>query len=322
MPKGRKEEEGALGDDLVTIIQIALLFFALLAGREIGNIYSAYGEVSRLSIACAVDEQALADFLMKARAGGDVELPVGIMLTSPSFSSTQGPVTQTPEYVRRWLISVALSPVVVQQPDVSTVEAQLRVEGVIVTNQTFPFDREKASYIGLLNRTMALHVDDKGRFFEMVQEASEKYGGEVELRLTGRVLAHVAFLDVWLPFSTTRYPLVRVPHADYLSSEWTDADGHSISRMRVGEMAYISVRLWNPTRVHSIWDNITATIHNFGSHEPFLIMNKTAAVAASTEATYVFPFIPKDPGVYFYSLEAAGGFRLDSDASQRLDVES
>jgi len=322
MPKGEREDEGELRDDLVTIIQIALLFFALLAGRELGNIYSAYGEVSRLSIACAVDEQVLADFLMKARAGGDVELPVGIMLTLPSFSNMQGPVTQTPDYVRRWLISVALSPVVVQQPDVSTVEAQLWAEGVPVTNKTFPFDREKVSYISLLNRTMALHIDDKIRFLEIVQEASEKYGGEVELRLTGRVLAHVAFLDVWLPFSTTRYPLVRAPHADYLSSGWTDVDGHDTSRMRVGEMAYISVSLRNPTRVHSIWDNVTATIYNVGSGEPVLTMNKTTGVAASTDATYVFPFIPKEPGVYFYSLEAAGGFRLDSDISQRLDVES
>jgi len=48
---------------------------------------------------------------------------------------------------------------------------------------------------------------------------------------------------------------------------------------------------------------------------------KVTPVAPSSTATYFFQFTPEAPGVYYYSLEAADGFKLAADASPRLLVE-
>lgn len=318
---GRKAS-GELRDDLVSILQVALLFIAILVGRELGNIYSTYGEISQLSIGLEVGEEALAGFIREVLAGNDTELEVGMAFTLPSLRNVEGPVTQVPDYVRRWFISVTLSAVVVRQPEVSDVKVGLWVEGDQMLTETFPFEREKVPYLRLLKRTIALHIEDPERFRMVVQEASERYSGEVEVTLTGQVLAHITFFKVWLPFSTTRYPLVKMPHADYLSSSWTDSDGRPIRRTRVGEVAYISVRLQNPTRVHSIWENVTATIYRVGRDEPILTVQKEMGVAPATAAIYVFPFSPEKPGVYYYTLEAPGGFSLSEEESPRLEAET
>jgi hypothetical protein len=63
-------------------------------------------------------------------------------------------------------------------------------------------------------------------FKRLVMEASEKYGGEVKVKIAGRALVHISFLDAWLPFSTTRYPLVRDPapelHILGLDGHWRE----------------------------------------------------------------------------------------------------
>jgi len=309
-------------DDLVSMLQIALLFFALLAGRELGNVYSTYHEVSQLSMGFVVGEEELAGFVREVLAGSDVDLEVGLAFSLPSMEDVEGPVTRVPDYVRRWFISVTLSAIVVQQPEVSEVEVHLWVEEEPMLSTTFPFEREKLPYMRLLKRTMPLRIEEPERFRGIVKEASERYGGEVELMFTGRALAHILFLKVWLPFSTTRYPLVRVPHLDYLSSNWTDTDGRPIRQIPVGKDAYVSVHLSNPTRVHSIWENTTVAIFQVGSDEPVFTAQKEVGVAPGTAATYVFPFSLEEPGVYQYALEVPGGLTLSWDESPQLIVEA
>ena len=317
---GRRPGE-KLQDGLIGILKIALIFFALLVGRELGNIYNNYHEVSQLSIFFDVEEEEIAGFVREVLAGGYTDLEVGLAFTLPLARSVEETVTRVPDYVRRWFISVTLSAVVVQQPEVSEVEVQLWVEGEPMLRETFPFEREKVPYMRLLERTLALHIEDDEKFRSVVHEASERYGGEVEFRFTGHALAHVQFLKVWLPFSTTCYPLVRVPHLDYVSSSWTEAGGHPIHRRSVGEGASVSVHFKNPTRVHSIWENVTVAIYRVGSEEPVLRAVKEVGVAPGTTATYFFPFSLDEPGVYCYAVEAPGGLNVGWEESQRLIVE-
>ncbi len=318
----RWPSKGETRDDLVSILQIALLFFALLIGRELGNVYSTHHEVSQLSIGFVVAEEELAGFVREVLAGGDADLEVGLAFSLASAEDVGRPVTRVPDYVRRWFISVTLSALVVQQPEVSDVEVNLYVEGEQMLTATFPFQREKVPYMRLLKRTMALRIEELERFRKIVKEASELYGGEVEFRFTGQALAHNLFFKAWLPFSTTRYPLVRAPHLDYLSSNWTDTDGHPIRWMPAGKDAYVSVQLWNPTRVHSIWENVTMAIYPAGSDEPILTVQKEVGVAPATAATYVFSFSLEEPGIYRYTLEAPGGLSLGWEESPQLRVET
>lgn len=107
--RGEEREE-----DTRTIMYIIILFVAVLVGRELGNLYNMHQEVSRLSVYLEVEEGEAARYLRSILNGSDSELKVGLGLSTTLASSAGGPVTQTPEYVRRWLINVILSPITVQ----------------------------------------------------------------------------------------------------------------------------------------------------------------------------------------------------------------
>jgi len=317
----QKQSKGMTRDELVSILQVALLFFTLLVGRELGKVYSTHHEVSQLSLGFVVEEEERAGFVRDVVEGFDSDLEVGLAFTLRSTQDMERPVTKMPDYVRRWFISVTLSAIVIQQPEISEVEVNMYVEGEPMLTAIFPFQREKVPYMRLLKRTMALRIEAPERFREIVQEASELYGGEVKFTFTGQVLTHNLFLKAWLPFSTTRYPLVRAPHLDYTSSDWTDTDGHPIRHTTVGKDTYVSVQLWNPTRVHSIWENVTVAIYPEGTDEPILTVQKEVGVAPTTTATYVFSFSFEEPSVYRYALEAPDGLSIGRDESPRLMVE-
>ena len=214
-----------------------------------------------------------------------------------------------------------MSPIIVSQPEISDVEIRLLVEGREVHFQRFPSVKEKVPYISLLERSFYLNIEDVEGFKEVVREASDLHGGEVEVTLTGRALLHVIFLKDWLPFSTTRYPLIRIPHVELESSWWVDSEGRTKIHTQTGQTVLIQFRIANPTRVHSISENVTATVYKQGSEEPIYTSWKIAPVAPGTTATYVFQFTPEEPGVYSYSLEARDGLTLDKTDSPRLQVD-
>ncbi len=318
--RGRKREKKER-DELVSLLFLALLFFVLLAGRELGSIYNGYGEISRLSVLFQLDEGELAGYVEGVLGGEEPDLDVGISLTLPSVRNVEGIVTEMPDYARKWLISVAVSPIIVRQPEISDVEIRLLVEGEEIHFQRFPSEKEKIPYISLLERSFSLSIKEIEGFREVVREASDLHGGEVEVTFTGRALLHVLFLKDWLPFSTTRYPLVRIPHVELGSSWWVDSEGRTKIQTQTGQTVLIQFRIANPTRVHSISENVTATVYKQGSEEPIYTSWKIAPVAPGTTATYVFPFTPEEPGVYSYSLEAKGGLTLDKSDSPSLQVD-
>lgn len=308
------------GEDLRTLIYIVILFLAVLVGRELGNIYNMHQEASRLSAYLELDEEEAARYLRSIINGSGSELKVGLGLSIPNASSVRGPVTQTPEYVRRWLISIILSPITVQQPEISDIEVKLYIEEKQVAGGYFRFEREKVSSIRLVERKINLQAEDEAMLRDLILEASMRHGGEVEVKLVGRALIHIAFLNTWLPFSTTCYPLVRVPHPRYISSWWADTGGREIESIGVGETCYIAVTIYNPTRFHTIWENLTAAIYKSGDMKPTAVVEKRVGVAAGTKATYFIPFTPTMEGVYRYLLEAPGGFSVQSDRTTPLEA--
>jgi hypothetical protein len=100
-----------------------------------------------------------------------------------------------------------------------------------------------------------------------------------------------------------------------------DSEGRAIIQTQTGQTALIQFRIANPTRVHSISENVTVTVHKQGSEEPIYTTWKIAPVAPGTTATYVFPFTPEEIGVYSYSLESEGGLTLDKSDSPSLQVD-
>ena len=319
----KREESTVSREDIISVLQLGLIVAAVLVGREVGNLYSSFDEVSNLKIMLNVEEETLSDYLRETLAGSGGDLRLGLAITLPGLNgSLQAPVTQLPDYVRRWLITVTLSPVTVLQPEISDVEVELRVEDETVQRWTYAFPREKISYLKFLNRDVALRADDAESLGDLVLEAAAMHGGEVEVTLTGRVRTHFLWFETWLPFVATRYPLVSVPHLRYVSSQWRDSNGASVTSISSGGSGYVSVRLENPTRIHSIRENVTCAFYREGEPEPVLIVSKEVGVAAATEATYTFPFTFDEPGTYRYSLGVEGGLSLNKDSSPRLSVET
>jgi hypothetical protein len=313
-----EKEKVVSREELIGLVQLVIIFTAILVGRSVGNIYSSYNELSHMSVNLGFTEEEMSGYLLDAMEGRNSTLTIGMAVTLPGFTSTEGQVTEVPDYVRKWLISVTLSPIVVTQPEVSDVDIVMLVEGQQVLSKTYTFPREKVGYIAFLRRNITLSVEDVDTFRRLVGEAADAYAGEVEITITGRAKANVLFFESTLPFKTTKYPLVLPPSLTLDQSKW-ETLVPSGSTARVGEPTPVSIALSNPTRVHSLTQNITCTIYREGSNEPISVVSKTTTAAAGTVSTYLFNFTPSQPGVYYYTLESRG-ISFPAEASPRLTV--
>jgi hypothetical protein len=309
-------------DELISLLFLALLFFVLLIGRELGSIYGSYGEISKLSVLLQMDEEDLADYIVNVLRGEDTKLDVGISLTLPSVSNVEGIVTELPDYIRRIMISVALSPIVVRQPEVSIVEMRLLVEDDEYHFQQFQLNRVKIPYVSYLERSFELKVENMESFKEAIMKASELHGGEVKITFTGRALVHVLLLKNWLPFSTTRYPLVQLPHIEFESSHWINSEGIYITRSQTDHITFVQFTISNPTRIHSLHENVTINFYKEGEKNSIQRLSKIIPVAPGTSANYVFKFIPQTSGTYTYDLQFDGVLKLNKTNSQRLQVDN
>jgi len=298
-------------EELLGLVQLVIMFTAILAGREIGNLYSSYGELTHMSVNLNFSEEEMAGYLRDAMQGKNSTLNVGMAVTIPGFTNTEGQVTETPDYVRKWLISVTLSPIVVTQPEVSDVELTFKVEGQSVMTRSYTFPREKVGYISFLKRSLPLSVDDEETFTRIVREAAAEHAGEVEVTVTGRVKANVFFFESMLPFETTKYPMVSAPSLILDGSHWGTLDG-SGRTARVGELSYVEMVLSNPTRVHSLTQNVTCRFYREGENEPVATVTKKTTAAAGTVSTYFFSFTPTDEGTYYYIIESSGFTQTDT----------
>ena len=314
-----KEKERIVSkEELIGLVQLVIIFTAILVGREIGNIYGSYNELSKMAVNLYFSEEEMSTYLRDTIQGNNATLNVGLAVTIPGFTSTEGQVTQTPDYVRKWLISVTLSPIVVTQPEVSDVEVTFLVEGHQVLSKTYSFPRAKVGYIGFLNRVIPLTVEDEATFKKLVSDAAAAYAGEIEVTITGRARANVLFFESMLPFKTTKYPLVSPPSLVLSASGWLiiDATGKT---GKVGELASVNIKLSNPTRVHSITQDVVCRIYDEASTEPVATITKTTTAAAGTVSTYLFSFIPSRSGTYYFTL-GSSGFVLPAGSSQSLLV--
>ena len=288
--------------EILSALVILILFISMVSGREIGRLYSTYDEMKGLKVFFQVTEEDMSNYLVDVLEGNDPNLNFGVSIVHPDIQNEAGVVTSTPDYAKRWFISLTLSPIVVNQPAVSDIEVQLSVEGQVMSRDLYNHTKDKVPLFGFIDRDIILTVDDVPRLREVVENAANQYGGEVEVNIQGQALAHLLFLETWLPFTVTRYPLVRLPDLIIEDSEWRSLDGRSIQEAEPGQQIQVSVRYSNPTRFHSIQENITCIFYKQGVTEPVDVITKTIGVAPGLEATYSFFLTIEEPGEYTYLL--------------------
>jgi hypothetical protein len=198
------------------------------------------------------------------------------------------------------------------------VELELYVEGERVVSEPMSFPKQKVPYLGLIDRVIELNVEDPSRLRLLVEEGAAAHGGEVEVEAKGRVRAHLWFLETWLPFATTRYPLVETQSPVYVSSGWRSLDGSPVDSAKVGDVAVVYVRLRNTAQVHSFRDNVTCVVLRDGVQVG--TVSKETPLAAGSEGSYVFQVPVGEPGVYSYALIFRGREMLGSAGSPSLRV--
>lgn len=289
-------------DEIKGALTLILLFISVVGGREIGNYYASYQEMTRLKVLFEVTEEELSRYIVDISNGEETDLEIGLIITAPGANNTAGLVTDTPEYVNRWLIGLTASPIVVNQPEASDVELMMLIEDDVADSALYSFSRQKISFIRFTDRSLSLDIEDIDEFTRMVDEASLEYGGEVKVTFRGRVHMHLLFLDTWLPFSVTRYPIVRAPHLEYVDSEWRSYTEGEVSSLFAGEEGYVLVEFSNPTRLHSLRENIICRIYMEGAPVPMLNVTKNVQIPPNSEGQYIFPFTLTEPGNYSYEI--------------------
>jgi hypothetical protein len=289
-------------DELIGALTLVILFISVVGGREIGNYYASYQEMTRLKVLFEVTEEELSRYMVELLQGQDSDLEIGLIITGAGADNSANIVTDTPDYVNRWLIGLTVSPVVVNQPEASDVELEMLIEDNIVDEALYSFPKQKISYIRFTDRVMRLEIEDLDEFKRVVNDASKEYGGEVEVTFRGRVHLHLLFLDTWLPFSVTRYPIVEAPHLEYLDAEWRSYTEGRVSSLAVNEGGYVIVDFRNPTRLHSLREDIICQIFRVGEAEPVLSVLKNVQIPPGTDGQYTFSFTLTEPGEYTYRI--------------------
>jgi len=308
-------------DDLKSVLLLVILFVSVIGGREIGNFASSFREISNLKVFFDVQEEELSRYLRDTIDGAETGLEIGYSVASPLADNTEDIVTTTPDYIKRWIIGVTVSPITVNQPEASDVELEMLVEGQTVDFDIYEYPREKISYIGLRGKSIQIEIDDTELLRRIVSEAAEKYAGEVKVEFRGSVHIHLLFLDTWLPFGVTRHTLVSLPFLKYIDSEWSSMSGSGIETIIAGSGGYVQLEVSNPTRIHSLQEEMVCEFFKDGSEEPVASVTKSVHMPPSSTGQYVFQFSFDEPGVYTYRIRSGGKTLVEESDSRILIVE-
>jgi len=317
MSEGRQIQK----DDLKSVLLLVIMFVSVIGGREIGNFYSSFRDISNLKVFFEVQEEELSRFLRNTVDGIETDLEIGYSVASPRVDTSEDLVTTTPDYIKRWIIGVTVSPITVNQPEASSVELEMLVEDHLVDKDTYEYPKEKISYIGLRDKSIQIEIDDTELLRQIVSEAAETYGGEVKVEFRGRVLVHLLFLDTWLPFQVSRHTLVSIPFLQYIDSEWRSMSGEAIGTIEAGSSGYVLLEVNNPTRIHSLQEEMVCEFFKDGSDEPVLSVIKEVNMPPLNIGQYVFQFSLTEPGVYTYRIRSGGRTLVETSDSRTLIVE-
>lgn len=308
-------------DDLKSVLLILILFVSVVGGRELGNFYSSYEGMTKLKVLFEVREEELSRYLVEIMEGREPSLGIGYSITSQDADNTIDLVTTQPDYVRRWIIGLTVAPIKVNQPEASDVNFEMLVEDVTVDNETYRFPREKVNYLGLRDRVLQPNIDDLEILRGLISDSVDTYGGEVKVTFRGEVNVHLLFLDTWLPFEVTRHTLVTIPHIGYTDSDWNNLNGQSVSTLNTGDMGYVRVDLFNPTRIHSLRENFVCEFYEVGSEEPVLVASKEVNAPPLNDAQYIFQFQFSELGEYRYRILSGERVITELEDSDILSVE-
>lgn len=308
-------------DDLRSVLFLLILFVSVVGGRELGNYYSTYEGMTKLKVLFEVSEEELSRYLIEVVEGKETPLAIGYSITSPNADNSIDLVTSQPDYVKRWIIGLTVSPIKVNQPEASDVDFEMLVEDVTVDKDIYRFPREKVNYLGLRDREIQLNIDNLDELREIISDSAKKYGGEVKVTFRGRVNVHLLFLDTWLPFQVTRHTLVTIPYIGYSDSQWKDLEGATVDSLNASKGGYVLVDVYNPTRIHSLQEKYVCEFYKGDGLEPVYIVSKDISVPPQSDAQYIFQFNFNETEDYRYRIVSGDRVISELENSEKLEIK-
>ena len=73
--------------EIISALTLVMLFFSVMAGREVGSFYASYDEMKSLKIFFKVTEEEMSSYLRDVLQGGSPELGFGLTITLPAVET-------------------------------------------------------------------------------------------------------------------------------------------------------------------------------------------------------------------------------------------
>ena len=97
--------------------------------------------------------------------------------------------------------------------------------------------------------------------------------------------------------------------------------GAGIETIEAGLSGYVQLEVSNPTRIHSLQEEMICEFFKDSSDEPVAFVMKGISMPPSNTGQYVFQFSFTEPGVYRYRIHSAGRTLVETSDSRTIVVE-
>ncbi len=189
------------------------------------------------------------------------------------------------------------------QVDVSDILAQLYIEDEYALETTIESLFIPAGQT--IYKDLTFSISDALKIYNMINQASSTYGGEVKVTITGHAAAHLVFFSMRLPYSITRYFMTKEPTLLFDSAKWIDTSGQTISTCKVNDQVKVQVSSKNPTRTKTITNSIKVITYrdiSYGSDEKITEDSYSRTVSSSSTDAFSFSFTPPEESGYHFTI--------------------
>lgn len=254
------------------IAVVAIIAIILVPGSFFGLLYYQF---SSLQVGVTVQETQVVNWLLAILSGRSPQLVVTLSFTNPTFLTV----------------------------DATDIYVQLYIEDEYVLEESI-----STLYIPphkTINKDLTFTIGEGLTLYDKVNRASNTYGGEVKIGISGVGTAHLFFLSARLHFSTSRYYMIKEPHLKFLSARWTDSSGNTIASSTIGGQAYIEVKLMNPTRSQTVTDSVTIRVMRtvrWWFDEKMMEDSDSITLSPGSTGTVTFMYSPSRSGEFHFDV--------------------
>jgi len=187
--------------------------------------------------------------------------------------------------------------------DITDVYAQIYIEDefaceVTIDNLFVPAGKT-------MYKDLTFSLSEGAQAYSAINNAMNVYGGEVKIGLGGHLVAHEFLLSMRIPFYIEQYVMARNGSLNFVSAEWANMNGETISSTTAGTEICVRTVLHNPTRRHTVNNTLFVEIRRdvaFWPDETVKKVSIQATLPANGTETFQVDFIPSTVSRYHFDI--------------------